>query len=217
MIVQFVLIGEGSSDNALLSHLENVCLELGAEEVTGIELDFRRLPEKVKRTVDAKLSAAMRLEPHADLFLIHRDADAQDPQPRFDEITKAAEKCRCQRPCVAIVPVQETEAWLLLDENAIRSVANRPRGRTPLDLPSPETVEGQANPKEILKNAIAVASETTGNRRDATNARFSQNRRILLQNLPVDGPIRHVPAWKRMYAELGRALDAIKGADDVSG
>ena len=216
-MLQFVLIGEGSSENALISHLENVCLELGADEVTGIELDFRRLPEPIKKTVAAKLSAAMQLEPRADLFLIHRDADSRDPQPRYVEIADAVTKCQCQKPWVAIVPVQETEAWLLLDEDAIRRVANKPHGRGSLDLPSPHEVEGKANPKELLQQAIATASETAGDRRRETNANFPENRRILLQSLSVHGPIRQLPAWKRMYADIGNALNAIKEANEGRG
>ena len=34
---------------------------------------------------------------------------------------------------MGIVPVRMTEAWLLLDESAIRRVAGRPHGDEPLD------------------------------------------------------------------------------------
>ncbi len=216
MVLQFVFIGEGSSDSALISHLESVCLELGADEVTGIELDFQRLPKPTKKTVAAKLNAAMQLEPCADLFLIHRDADSRDSQPRHDEIAEAVAKCQCRKPWAAVVPVQETEAWLLLDEGAIRRVSNRPHGRVSLNLPSPQTVEGKANPKELLQHAIAVASETAGDRRRAVNAGFTENRRILLQNLPIYGAMRQVPAWKRMYADIKRVIDEMRGVDCVA-
>ena len=63
-----------------------------------------------------------------------------------------------------MVPIQETEAWLLLDKGSFRRVAGKPKVRTPLDLPTPTNVENIANPKELLKESILIASETTGRR-----------------------------------------------------
>ena len=63
MRIHFVFISEGSSDEGLLSHLENLCIEGGAIEVTGIAPDFRRLPETIGRTVEEKVRATMLLEP----------------------------------------------------------------------------------------------------------------------------------------------------------
>lgn len=214
MILQFVFIGEGTSDNALISHLENICVELGAEEVTGIALDNERLPGPTRKTVAAKLGAALLLEPSADLFLIHRDADAPDPQSRYDEVAAGVATCQCRKPYVAIVPVQETEAWLLLDEEAIRKVAGKPNGRRPLNLPTPGALEGRANPKEILEQAIAVASENAGDRLQKTKTNFPANRRALLENLSTDGPITQVPAWNRMRSDLKTALSALEHATE---
>jgi hypothetical protein len=132
MRIHFVLVGEGPSDEGLIPHLENLCIELGATEVTGIAPDFQRLESPIRKTVMDKLQAALQLEPTANLFFVHRDADSRNPQPRYAEIKTAASNCELEAPWVAVVPVQETEAWLLLDEGAIRSVAGHPRGRISL-------------------------------------------------------------------------------------
>ena len=68
--IHFVFIGEGSSDAGLIPHLENLCIELGADEVTGTAVDFRSLDEHTSRTVGAKLKGAMQLEPDANLYFI---------------------------------------------------------------------------------------------------------------------------------------------------
>src|SRR5690606_40429727 len=54
----------------------------------------------------------------SDLF-VHRDADARDPTERLTEIDQAFKLIKSP-PYVRVVPVQETEAWLLVDESAIR-------------------------------------------------------------------------------------------------
>lgn len=187
MRIHFVLAGEGPSDDGLIPHLETLCIELGASEVTGTALDFQRLERPIRRTVLAKLQAALQLEPTANLFFIHRDADRQDPTPRYDEIRDAVGRCGLAKPYVPLVPVQETEAWLLLDENAIRTVAGRPRGKRPLDLPRPRDVEAIANPKKRLQMVLVEASELSGRRLAKFRNDFPNHRLLLLQRMPTGG------------------------------
>lgn len=80
-----------------------------------------------------KLSTALLLEPSANLVFAHRDADATDEAPRVDEIKTAAEGPAVHT--VPVVPVRETEAWLLLDEGAIRHVVENPSSSVELSLP----------------------------------------------------------------------------------
>lgn len=206
MRVHFVFIGEGTSDDGLIPHLENLCVELGADEVTGTAVDFRRLGDPIGKTVRDRVSAALQLEPKANLYLIHRDADGRDPTPRYDEIGEAAEDCHLAQEWVAIVPVQETEAWLLLDETAIRSVAGRAIGKNALALPKPSRVEHVAQPKEVLQQALLSASETRGRRRERFRRNFSDQRRLLLTRLPVGGALEEVPSWVRLRDDLAAAI-----------
>lgn len=113
---------------------------------------------------------------------------------------------------VALVPVQELEAWLLLEEAAIRRVAENPAGKMPLKLPSPTMVEKIARPKEKLDEAIILASELTGRRREKFVSRLSEKRAVLIRRLDPSGPVSQVPAWQRLQADL-RALVADLAAD----
>jgi hypothetical protein len=117
---------------------------------------------------------------------------------------------------VAVVPVQETEAWLLLDESAIRRVAGKPSGRNDLNLPRPANVETVARPKERLKGALLAAAEVTGRRRKRFEADFASQRRLLLQRLPVGGPLSQVPAWVAMKAALKKAIARLNAARELS-
>jgi len=209
--IHFVLVGEGSSDDGLIPHLENLCIELGASEVTGTSLDFQRLGWSMRKTVAAKLLAAIYLEPTANLFFVHRDADRQDPTPRVSEITEAVSRCGLKKPWVSVVPVQETEAWLLLDEEAIRTVAGRPRGRRPLSLPLPREVEAITSPKEKLKEALVHASELSGRRLAKFRREFPTHRHLLLQRLPTGGALFEVKSWSRLRDGVGRAVSMLSG------
>lgn len=213
MRVHFVLISEGPSDAGLLSHIEDLCIEAGADEVTGIVPDFRRLPGPVGRTIEDKLRATMRLEPGANLFLMHRDADSPDPEPRYREIARAVDRCNLVAQWVAVVPVQETEAWLLLDEGEIRRVVGKPHGRNALVLPTAQTVENIARPKERLQQILVEAAQVKGRRLEQLRRDFPIHCRRLLLSLTLDGPVSRVPSWRRMRGDLRRAIDLLRDAE----
>lgn len=140
--VRFVFIGEGTSDNGLVPHLRDLC-SLNGAEATEIELDWNKLKEKVGHSVSQKVKGALEQVPNLDLLFIHRDADGRSPNGRYEEIAEAIESLGVSIDDVAVVPIQETEAWLLLDEKAIREVAGKPRGRVRLNLPTPSRKDHQ--------------------------------------------------------------------------
>lgn len=57
-----------------------------------------------------------------------------------------------------------TEAWLLIDEQAIRQAADNPNGSVRLKLPTVLTLELLPDPKELLNELLVEASEKTGRR-----------------------------------------------------
>lgn len=209
--IRFLFIGEGSSDSELAGHLERCCVLAGADEASGVAPELSRLPEQVGHTVAAKLEAALRLEPDVDFAFLHRDADSRDPQPRHDEIYQAIQEVSTNLRYVAVVPVQETEAWLLLDEPEIRMVAENPNGRTCLSIPAPNTVENIADPKTRLTETILDASEQRGRRRDRIRKKLPQKRTLLIRRLNAEGLVQEVPAWSRMFFDLKSLIHELKG------
>lgn len=206
MNINFVFVAEGSSDYALVTHLEALCSYCGATEVTGVALEFERLPSSVGRSVLNKLTAAQKAEPGANLFFVHRDSDSRDSSSRYQEIRAAVETCQLTVDWVAVVPIQETEAWLLLDDIEIRRVARKPKGSVRLELPSPQQVENVANPKERLKAVLIEASEASGRRLDRIRSDFPNQRELLTRRLSVEGPLSSVPSWVRMRDDLQRII-----------
>jgi hypothetical protein len=214
MNLRFVFIGEGSSDNALVEPLEELCLRCGAEEVTGVAPDLRRFSSLNSHRVEDKVQAVLDLEPQADLVFIHRDSDSRDPEPRHQEIRDAVNDLNLSEPHVAVVPVQETEAWLLLDEELLRFAAENPNGSITLDIPSPSQVENISNPKRRLRELLEEASELSGRHLDRFKRRFSEQRRLLTERLEIEGPVSAVPAWERLRNDLGEAFDVMRQSEN---
>lgn len=210
--VQFTLVAEGPSDGNLVPHLEELCLRSGADEVIGVCPEFQRLSDRVGRSVHDRVTAALILEPGANLLMVHRDADSRDATQRHEEIAEGVTSAGATIRYVSVVPVQTTEAWLLLDVAAIRRVAGNPQGSAPLNLPGPGAVEQLADPKEKLKRALLMASGSSGRRRQKLSARFGHMRGQLLENLSVSSALHEVPSWRLLRDSIQDAVAAIAGS-----
>ncbi|MEU7488799.1 hypothetical protein [Streptomyces sp. NPDC042319] len=205
MTVRVVYLCEGPSDEGIAFHIEQIAAECNVDIVLTIP-DFRLLPERIEKTVSGKLKAVKRLGGDYDLVIIHRDADGDGVDARRSEISKAIGEVCPEIDFACLIPVKMTEAWLLLDEAAIRQVAENPKGRIPLSLPRATQVENIADPKERLKDVLALASDLSGRRLKDFQKRFSQNRRRLLEQLDRNGRVSDVPSWRTFRQELEEAL-----------
>lgn len=205
MSIRVVYLCEGSSDEGIAFHIEQIAAERGVDIVLSIP-DFRLLPGHVEKTIAGKLRAIQLLGGNYDLAIIHRDADRDGTAARRMEITKAISEVCPDMDFVCLIPVTMTEAWLLLDEEAIRQVAENPKGRMNLSLPRAAHVENIADPKERLKETLALASDLSGRRLRDFQKRFSQNRRRLLEQLDRNGRVADVPSWQSFRKELEEAL-----------
>lgn len=201
--VSFVFIGEGTSDYPLVGILRELIRRSGADEVQGLQ---RQWPgsshEKLAKLV--KEAAA----PY-DLVFLHRDADSTDPGPRTEEVRRALAEHELKG--VPVVPVQETEAWLLTDEQAIRDVVGRSRGRADLGLPGLKRIEQTKDPKEVLAAACVRASEASGRRLKQARSRFNDQRRTLLDRLDLDGPVTELASFRHLVEKTKRAVRSLRG------
>ena len=150
MEINFVLICDGSADVGLGNHVQAILLQNGATQVNWTaSYQGRRLQDKIR--------FGLRQTNHPEMLFVHRDAEVADPEERYAEICSAIGGVEFHGVSVGIVPRRMTEAWLLLDEPAIREVVGRPRGVEPLHLPSFRDVESLPDPKERLREALLVA------------------------------------------------------------
>ena len=212
MRIRFALISEGTSDLGLVVHLERFTIAAGASEADGVPLDLSRLPEPPGRDVASQVSAALRLEPDVHLLFVHRDADDVTDASARAAIDSGLQRAAVQIPHVKIVPIQELEAWLLVDEHAIREVAGNPGGQTPLGLPRLAAVERTKRPKERLRDALERACAHKGRRLREFKADFAHHRRVLLERLDPDGPVCRLDAWIRLVADTKSAVASLADA-----
>ncbi|WP_240634505.1 MULTISPECIES: hypothetical protein [Streptomyces] len=65
-----------------------------------------------------------------------------------------------------------------------------------------------ADPKALLKQAIATASGERGRGLQKLQARFSANRARLLQMLDREGPVRQLASWRAFTDDLREAVES---------
>jgi hypothetical protein len=160
------------------------------------------------RTVEDRLRYLLAQDVDPELVFIHRDAENQGRDVRVDEIRAGATAAGVTAErVVPVVPVRMTEAWLLLDEIAIRRAAGRPTSTNNLNMPAIGEVERMANPKERLAELLLAAGAPAGHRRRSQFERdFGAHRRLLLERLDLDGPINRLTAWRNLREDVAAAL-----------
>ncbi len=199
--VRATLVAEGRSDLLLAPHLAILCIEAGAREAVCRAPDLALLPRSVGSTVQAKVEAALELHPDTNLLFVHRDADRAGVEAREREIEEGTRSVRA--PVVPIVPVAELEAWLLVDEGAIRDAVGRRSSTASLNLPSIGACERLADPKGRLQEAVDIAQQDVAKRRRSS---FGLVRSRLLERLDLAGPIRELSAFQRLMSGIEQAV-----------
>ena len=211
MPINFTLLAEGGSDRSLIPIARWLFEQLLPEHtpVRGEFADLSRLPSP-PGPLSERIRCAVDLYP-CDVLLVHRDADCRDPCPRFAEIGEAYGEADVEGTLVCVVPIRETEAWLLFDETAIRRAAGNPNGTVPLSLPF-GSAEGIANPKQVLLDSLQTASELSGRRLKRFRAGEA---RWKLANLIDDfEPLRGLAAFQRFEADVVQFIDEVGAARD---
>lgn len=205
MIIRVLFLGEGPSDSGIVPQIENLAARSGFE-LAITDPDLGRLPNPPGKGVAEKLRATVEIGGRYDLVVIHRDADRDGREARLTEITQAVADNAPNSCYTPVIPVRMTEAWLLTDESELRHVAGNPRGKCKLNLPPPRKVEAVPDPKKLLRDSLAMASELSGRKLSRFHERFSAHRRQLLERLDPDGPIGLVPSWRDFVADLEAGL-----------
>jgi hypothetical protein len=158
--------------------------------------------QSATRTVASRLQYLVSNLGRFDAVFVHRDAEAQPSSFRFTEVQQAADEVDVRLPVLAVVPIKMTEAWLLLDEDAIRRIAGRPKGREPLGLPGRKAVESISDAKAVLREALVIASGARGRRREQFKRDFERHRGLLLEQLDHREPVSELSAWKRLETDI---------------
>lgn len=206
-----LFVREGTSDEPLAEIVEQLFATRGVT-LRLSNPDLTRLPTENSSTLASKLRVGLELaEGGVDVLVVHRDADTAGRDHRLVEIRSALEALGLETPVVPVIPVRMTEAWLLLDEAAIRRTAGNPRGRTELSLPHHGAIERVADPKSLLREALSAAADLRGRRRREHERRFHAHRRRLLSELDIEGAVTALAGFRALVDDVDAASERLAG------
>jgi hypothetical protein len=197
--VQYVLRTDGTSDRLLTYPIDWLLRQyIGEEVVEGQWVVPDALDCKAKGLTE-EMRAILNRYP-CDLLFIHRDAEKQNPEFRYQEIADAMTEIGTKVPHICVVPVRMTEAWLLFDQNAIRHASKNPNGKVNLVLPPKKRWESLPDPKQILNELLLTAADLPARRHNGR--RLS----VWVQEMPefiTDySPLRGLDAFDRLEADI---------------
>ena len=196
--LRFTLVGEGPSDKNLMPILAWALREQGVGIARGYFARWDVLPKRPKTIVE-KIVAGLSLQ-ECDLLFVHRDADQFDPNPRRKEVLNAVTEAKFKVPAVPVIPIQETEAWLLIEETALRKAANYPNGKCEITLPSIRNIEKCRDPKMALQRVLREASEQSPQRLKRFDIPSAIAR--VVDHISDFRPLRNLTAFKNLESDL---------------
>ena len=203
--LRYTLVADGSSDRALLPILTWLLRQCcGALPIQAEFADLRLLPRPPKE-LSERINRSVELYP-CDLLFVHRDAENAPIEEREAEIRKALEESSVEGSVrvVCVVPVRMQEAWLLIDEAALRRAAGNPNGTQPLSMPDVQRLEELPDPKQLIRDLLRQASELQGRRLERFNWRSSAHR--VAEMISDFSVLYRLAAFQRLAAEVERVV-----------
>jgi hypothetical protein len=197
-LFSFALVGDGTSDRALIPVLEWSLRRL-RPRIRYREFGF--VGRGGQNLTDTMHEAGHRYRP--DLLFVHRDAERVPHAERLAEIPTEG------GGIVRVVPVRMTEAWLLIDEDALRKAADDPNGRVPLDLPKPGQLESIVDPKQLLRDLIVRASGRSGRRLRHLKRDLGARIQRIAQLITDFSALDSASAFRAFETELAVTLDRL--------
>ena len=162
--IRYTLLADGPSDRCLIRVIDWLLDDILKSVQIAVNAQFAdmRMLRNPPSGLSERIKRAIEQYP-CDVLFVHRDAEKAARENRVDEISRAIKGTAVDFH-VAVVPVRMTDAWLLIDEGAIRRAADNPNGKVMLTLPALNRIEGLSNPKNALRDLLVAASEKTGRR-----------------------------------------------------
>jgi hypothetical protein len=207
--ITFTLLADGSSDAVLIPIIKwSLRQSLKSVAIQAEMADLRRLPNP-PHTLQERICTAINLYP-CDVLFVHRDAENQDPELRYQEIKRAMsslDEKSIGPNYVCVVPVRMQEAWMLIDHSAIRRAAGNPNSAVMLEMPAIGNIESITDPKVQLYDLLKEASELKGRR--LKKFRPDKHVHLIAENISDFLPLRQLSAFQRLEAEISEIVNKL--------
>lgn len=214
--LSLALYAEGPTDYRFLSPVlqrlcQDICLKQARTQVDIPDvLGLDHPPEEKDAPREARiLAAALQAKGAWRVLFIHADGE-RDPvsqkanlvEPGVHAVRKRFAEGADQLDVVGVVPVRETEAWILAHGDTIRQVFGTRLTDEKLGLPASARVEKDPDPKATLRQCFERAKPRS---RQRETAYFQQ----LGEIIDLDA-LRRLPSFKQLETELVEVLMRLK-------
>lgn len=184
----YTVVGDGSSDQALLPILKWAIHQLDPA-VDLLEPTFVRRAGSLTSFFENFVTCDM-------LVFAHRDAESESLDERLREFEPIE-----REDVVPLVPVRMTEAWLLIDAQAIATAADAPAAA--VELPRLKDLERLPDPKQTLESLLLDANgNPTGRKRKKFIGSLSARRRNVAELIQSFDPLRSLASFNAFYTAL---------------
>lgn len=167
---------EGTTDyRFLIPIIEKTLTEIAFDECNG-QHDIVLMPLNIERTgldFGEQISNVAKkgiTEFGMTLLCVHLDADDEDANNAYSNrfepainIIRARDPNEYCQIIVAVVPIQETEAWMLADTELLKREIGTNLSETDLGFHRPP--QSIARPKEVIEEALRIVQRVSGRRR----------------------------------------------------
>jgi len=207
--LRYTLLADGSSDRCLLPIIDWVLADTPASQGSFVSqvADLRGLSTGGMDLRSRAQQAVARWP--CDVLFVHRDAEGAPLADRLAEIRAATEELEAQR--VPLIPVRMTEAWLLIDEAAIRSAADNPHGTAAIPLPELKRIEREVDPKALLYRCLQAASGKTGRKLARFRRSLPKRAHLVVGAISNFSPLRELSAFARFEAATREVVASLLG------
>jgi hypothetical protein len=206
--MRFTLHGEGNSDECLKYLLEWLLNEYGV----FVDINDHQIFFEKSTKIENIFSGT---DYWTDVLFIHRDADSDTEKSgkgyearktEIDDDLTALRKAVPELPShVVVIPVQETESWLLASEKALLAVARKERPIA--DLPKKADLEKIGNPKKRLCSILRNLELEIGEDKANTRLWMEIMLNIKVKESQSYGVLRGIPSFDRLESAVKKVVD----------
>ena len=186
--ITYTVVADGGTDRLLVPIIDWTIHRLDPE-VDILEPEFEKRTGSVGEYFHCYTSTTM-------LVFAHRDAEGSSIDHRLREFENVP-------GVVPVVPVRMSEAWLLIDGDAIARAAD---SRATVEVPKLTKLEQIPDPKTLLGKLLDEAAGSPTGRRGKKFIASLTERRVNLASLIEDySPLESLEAFRRFQSSLADA------------